>query len=568
MARQINHTSSKNIAVGRFVWERKCPHRRCRVIAAATEKRGYFEVQVVETRETMVLSTHALLKKPPEKKKERSDVGPLKGFQNKCNAVISRLTPRKKSKHPQQSNSDHSSIETSEGHNAPEDNSSSFAASDATPKGSNPTLPAALLTPCVNPEWSSPENTPRSRNGRDEVDGDDISIPSLMDRVTQDDNSDDSSVDPDSDLEEDDLTPFDFIDSDEEGFTCNEGSEVFDEDDERRATRQQNYERTKAKMIEEGHTIRKVMKNGSAIDIGVRVKTRRVIGQRYGVVVEKVQVTENNSKKNSWGVQFDGSNDVEIMKPGTLMRADTVSSKDEVFEWKVVEAHHAVDEPVEYANCGVLGFNFGKFDENLKNPEDNEDYGFPFFELLERLWPGSWKRQLQNLNGFLKAHNSNATTPTCRHVKEVSQEEWWAFIGIILYAAVAGEGGVEKLFRNNNDDDELPSLFKRPEITCMTRGRFEKIKTWFPCAFYGDESSDDPWYKINGFVEGFNKNRHYTIAASVRKIFDELMSPLQPRSTPTGGLPHYSFIKRKPRPHGTEFKVVCCAATGKLYVCV
>lgn len=35
-----------------------------------------------------------------------------------------------------------------------------------------------------------------------------------------------------------------------------------------------------------------------------------------------------------------------------------------------------------------------------------------------------------------------------------------------------------------------------------------------------------------------------------------------PRTSKTGGLPHISFVKRKPRPLGTEFKNVACAETG------
>ena len=42
------------------------------------------------------------------------------------------------------------------------------------------------------------------------------------------------------------------------------------------------------------------------------------------------------------------------------------------------------------------------------------------------------------------------------------------------------------------------------------------------------------------------------------------MSPWQPRQTKTGGLPHLSFIARKPTPHGTEFKSSTAAGCGLL----
>jgi hypothetical protein len=64
-------------------------------------------------------------------------------------------------------------------------------------------------------------------------------------------------------------------------------------------------------------------------------------------------------------------------------------------------------------------------------------------------------------------------------------------------------------------------------------------------------------------VDGFNTNRHDWVAASARKTLDESMSAFRPRTSKTGGLPHLSFILRKPEPLGTEFKTIACAATGK-----
>jgi len=40
------------------------------------------------------------------------------------------------------------------------------------------------------------------------------------------------------------------------------------------------------------------------------------------------------------------------------------------------------------------------------------------------------------------------------------------------------------------------------------------------------------------------------------------MSAFVPRTSRLGGFPNISYIQRKPEPLGTEFKVVCCAATG------
>jgi hypothetical protein len=63
-------------------------------------------------------------------------------------------------------------------------------------------------------------------------------------------------------------------------------------------------------------------------------------------------------------------------------------------------------------------------------------------------------------------------------------------------------------------------------------------------------------------IVGFNENRRKHVLASARKVLDESMSSIKPRTTKTGNLPHLSFIDRKPHPLGTEFKDLACSVTG------
>jgi hypothetical protein len=78
-----------------------------------------------------------------------------------------------------------------------------------------------------------------------------------------------------------------------------------------------------------------------------------------------------------------------------------------------------------------------------------------------------------------------------------------------------------------------------------------------------DGNGGDPWHMVLLMVDGYNSNRQSWLAASVRKVLDESMSAFKPRTSKTGGLPHLSFILRKPEPLGTEFKTIACAVTGK-----
>lgn len=92
----------------------------------------------------------------------------------------------------------------------------------------------------------------------------------------------------------------------------------------------------------------------------------------------------------------------------------------------------------------------------------------------------------------------------------------------------------------------------------------KEIKAVFPFAFHDNKADpeEDPWYKIGLLIDGFNSNRKFVVAASVKKVLDEVMSEWKPRSSVTGGLPNLSFILRKPKPLGTELKVIGCSETG------
>jgi hypothetical protein len=112
----------------------------------------------------------------------------------------------------------------------------------------------------------------------------------------------------------------------------------------------------------------------------------------------------------------------------------------------------------------------------------------------------------------------------------------------------------------------------------MAYYRFNEIKAAFPWSFQDKEKQPsldedgteiegeegkDPWHMILLMVDGYNKNRNQWVAASVHKVLDESMSTWKPRTSKRGGLPRISFIFRKPKPLGTEFKDIACAVTGK-----
>jgi hypothetical protein len=129
--------------------------------------------------------------------------------------------------------------------------------------------------------------------------------------------------------------------------------------------------------------------------------------------------------------------------------------------------------------------------------------------------------------------------------------EWVVFLGLIIAARSRPEVG-----RGLWDTPVKECVFRGPSdfARFMTRNRFEILKSYAPILWEGAKDLNDPWYRFRPAVTAFNENRQRTINYSQVVTIDESMCAWKPRTTPTGGLPNISFIQRKPKPLGTEFK--------------
>ena len=132
-------------------------------------------------------------------------------------------------------------------------------------------------------------------------------------------------------------------------------------------------------------------------------------------------------------------------------------------------------------------------------------------------------------------------------------------LGHNFSACPAGLGGIS-LFEEQAERSLVKRLNFGPEgLDVMNKTRFKKIKHYMPYAFYDNNAPDDPYHPIKLLYDGFNNNRKRTVASSILTVIDESMSSFQPRTSKTGalhgGLPNISYIIRKPRPLGCEFKV-------------
>jgi hypothetical protein len=247
------------------------------------------------------------------------------------------------------------------------------------------------------------------------------------------------------------------------------------------------------------------------------------------------------------------------------------SSQAEAYVWKLVVDSEPEDgtQPEEYNDgIGLCDFDFS---EAFKPPTGDDGYAYPYLKLLQKMWPGDWKQHLRQLNIKATAENAaHISRKNWRNIQPVSEQDWWIFIGILISAVPHGKGGI-KLWEKHRDAKGMTHAINYgPDgLGIMPEYRFKEIKSCFPWSFQDKSKADeggsyDPWNMVMRMVDGYNKNRHDWVAASVRKVHDETMSAFQPQTTPTGGLPHLSFILRKPEPLGTEFKVTACAVTGEL----
>ena len=271
--------------------------------------------------------------------------------------------------------------------------------------------------------------------------------------------------------------------------------------------------------------------------------------------------------------QFDGSSGTisEVVRSDTYMihwddkdRAPCEARKtqlrlskepDKVYKWEVIRDNEPKNPPSSYAKHGVIDFEASKF---ATTDRDSVHYDFPYGRMLEALWPGDWRKQKEMLNASMEKTNIETKQP--RKLKPATDEEWWGFIGIILFAVKAGNGGINHLYGKSEQLlKELPQINLK-EI--MPEYRMKQLLKHFPDSFHGDNESD-PWNAVTGIVNGFNQNRANKVAASFTKLMDELISSWNPTTTKYGGLPNLSFIMRKPKPLGTEFKAMADALTSE-----
>ncbi|GAX16789.1 hypothetical protein FisN_UnNu081 [Fistulifera solaris] len=314
--------------------------------------------------------------------------------------------------------------------------------------------------------------------------------------------------------------------------------------DEKHRAKWERYELEKAALIKMGTSVKCKPPRNQGIDVGSQVQQRRA-PRRIGFVV-----ADNRDEEHDyvcWEVQYEDEA-VKFVKSTEL-----ILIKDErVFEWVYTDDVYPINPVLPFRQSGVLDFDFSAFKKE-KLDTKTKSYDFPFLRLLQHLWPGDWRKQLESLNAYLGEHKEKVRLLTCK--------EWWVFWGIIFAACPCQKGGA-KLFEQSDLDFMFSTInFGTEGLGFMSKSRFFTISANVCYAFYDNEQTDDPWHPILGLLNGYNENRKRTVASSSKIVLDESMSPFKPRTTKTSSLPHLQFILRKPKPLGVEYKNAICPKT-------
>ena len=189
-----------------------------------------------------------------------------------------------------------------------------------------------------------------------------------------------------------------------------------------------------------------------------------------------------------------------------------------------------------------------------RTPKVKRDETKAIHATFMELYPVNWKQSLKRLN---KAISDDPLTSTRKSSYELSEREYFIFIGILLLAGVQATGGCESLYTGKGTQGIVPKV-KAAEYMSFTR--FKLIKQYWIKQFELDiddeQKEKNKWWRMGYLIHGFNENRNRTVAASRVLTLDESMSAFRPQTSKTGNLPNISFILRKPEDLGTELKAV------------
>ena len=116
-----------------------------------------------------------------------------------------------------------------------------------------------------------------------------------------------------------------------------------------------------------------------------------------------------------------------------------------------------------------------------------------------------------------------------RVTKLVTRKELLTFIALIVGASNESSKG-RRLFET---DTRKTLAVHIDYLKYMNRTRFQELKALVPFMMEDEAAqSVDEWWKVRGFVDGFNKRRAEELNTSIVYVLDKSMSSMIPRYVP------------------------------------
>ena len=223
-------------------------------------------------------------------------------------------------------------------------------------------------------------------------------------------------------------------------------------------------------------------------------------------------------------------------------------------KWQIIRDSEPDKEAQPDVDKDFIGLKGYKFERLVKRDPDDKH---PLMNMFVMLWAGDWQKQRQNINDMISTHNTSASKGY-RKVTHVSENEFWQFFGIMILAGGLGCESSKDLWPPKRRD-EIPPGFQSAQRSFSAhdanfhKWRFEQLRPFFARMFQDPKMKEEAWSEIRSAIDGFNLKRTKYVSASVLKVLDEIMCAWRPRKDQKGGLPHISFVARKPKPMGKVF---------------
>jgi hypothetical protein len=145
------------------------------------------------------------------------------------------------------------------------------------------------------------------------------------------------------------------------------------------------------------------------------------------------------------------------------------------------------------------------------------------------------------------------------HHRNVTQQEFFVLVGLLLLAAMFSTFAMATLFRA--EAWQFPSFLSLPDFSSfMTYDRFKRLLRKIDFALKPtDGEAHGCFWKVQPLVDAFNENRQTGFQAGWKLVVDESMSAWKGHDQRHGavGCPHVTKIVRKPKGVGMEIKNLC-----------